>query len=151
MKRLLIQVILVFLLLSACGIESRHDQVLSSLGRWDSKTFYTSGGFQDYTDFARYTFSEVSLENSPYFAPVSETDRDTLSAFLDNFEQWIGIIGNSDPRNEVVIHYDFDRSIIDTGDYFYICEDADYPEFGCYDVWIFDTQTCVLYYFHNNI
>lgn len=137
--------------LNACGWQSRQDPVLASLGRYEAKEFYTSGGFQDYTDFAKYTYSSTDLEDNPYFAPVSSADRDTLELFLDDFENWIESIRWSDPGNEVVVNYAFDRSIIDTGDYFYIYQDEDYPKFGCYDIWFLDAQTGVLYYFHSNI
>lgn len=152
MKRfLLLSAALAVVLLAACGVETRQEQVLSSLGHYEFHHFYSSGGFQDYTDYAVYTFSDADLTDNPYFAPLTQEDQETVAAFLDNFENWIEIIRDSDPRNEVVLHYDFDRSILDAGDSFYIFEDADYPEFGCYDVWLFDAQTSVLYYFHNNI
>lgn len=153
MKRFLILSVALVLLVSAaaCGIESRQDKVLSSLGHYEFRHVYTSGGFQDYTDFAKYTFSGVDLEDNPYFASVSEEDRDTLLLFIDDFEGWIETIRRRDPDNEVVVNYAFDRSIIDTEDCFYIYEDEDYPEFGCYDVWFLDVQTNVLYYFHSNI
>lgn len=153
MKRFLIYAttVLLLLMLSACGLESRQDRVLSSLGRWERRNFYTSGGFQDFTDFAIYAYPEADLTESPYFAPLGEGDRERLSGFLDNFEGWIESIGHSDPQNEVVVHYAFDRRLMDTRDWFYIYEDPDYPEFGCYDLWFFDSQTHVLYYFHSNI
>ena len=151
MKKCLPLLLSLALLLNACGLQSRQDPVLASLGQYEAKEFYTSGGFQDYTDFAKYTYSSADLEDNPYFAPVSSEDRDTLGLFLDDFENWIETIRWSDPDNEVVVNYAFDRSLIGTGDYFYIYEDGDYPKFGCYDVWFLDGQTKVLYYFHSNI
>lgn len=151
MKNRLTLLLVLALLLNACGWQSRQDPVLASLGRYETKEFYTSGGFQDYTDFAKYTYSSPDLEDNPYFAPLSDADRAELERFLDDFENWIETIRWSDPDNEVVVNYAFDRSNIDTGDYFYIYEDADYPKFGCYDIWFLDAQTKVLYYFHSNI
>ena len=153
MKRFFLLSIVAALLLtmSACGLESRQDQVLNSLGRLDSKEFYTSGGFQDYTDHGKYTYSDAAPESSPYFNPITPADREILWTFLDNFENWIDTIGYSDPTNEVVVQYAFDRSIVDDKDYFYIYEGENYPKFGCYDIWIFDTQANTLYYFHSNI
>ncbi len=153
MKRFFVLIIALAVLISAagCWLDTRQEQVLSSLGRWDEKKFYTSGGFQDFTDFGTYTFSDADPAKSPYFALLTEGDAETLSAFLDNFEDWIDSIRRSEPQNEVVVHYAFDRGLMDTQDYFYIYEDPDYPKYGCYDVWFFDSQTNVLYYFHSNI
>ncbi len=140
-----------FFSVTGCGIESRAEQVRSSLGSCERIAFYTSGGFQDYTDFGMYTCFAANLENNPYFTPFTSSDREMLWAFLDDFEGWVDTIGHSDPRNEVVVHYAFDRSIVDTGDWFYIYEGENYPKFGCYDIWFLDSQTNILYYFHNNI
>ena len=52
---------------------------------------------------------------------------------------------------DVEAGYDFDISEIEEGDYFYIETDEFYDEFGCYDVYYFDMETEILYYFHNNI
>ena len=55
-------------------------------------------------------------------------------------------------------NYDLDRTIINEGDYFYIYDkmgepigESQYEQYECYDVYIFDTESCTLYYFHNNI
>lgn len=153
MKRflLLITTAIVMISTTGCGIESRQEQVRSSLGSCERIAFYTSGGFQDYTDFGMYSCFAVDLENNPYFAPITAPDRESLWAFLNDFDGWIDTIGRSDPTNEVVVNYVFDRSIVDTGDWFYIYEDPDYQKFGSYDIWFLDSQTNVLYYFHNNI
>ena len=153
MKRFLIWITAVFVMIStaACGIESRQEQVRSSLGPCERIAFYSSGGFQDYTDFGIYRCPDAELKDNPYFEPVTSADLARLWGFLDNFEGWIDTIGRSDPGNEVVVNYAFDRSIVDTGDWLYIYEGENYPQFGCYDIWLFDSQSGMLYYFHNNI
>ena len=149
-KRLIVLTVLV-LLLSACTGPTRHDDILFSLGHYESGHFYTSGGFQDYTDFAVYTYAAGDLEDSFYFSPLTEGDLETMSAFLDDFEGWINAVRRSDPQNEVGVNYQFARSMMDTGDWFYIYENPEYCKFGSYDIWFLDSQTNVLYYFHNNI
>lgn len=139
------------LMLVFAGVESRQDQVLATLGKYDSKEFWTHGAFQDYTDYAKYQFSSVSFEGNPYFSVVSESDLPIIRAFLDNFEKWVASIKETDAADELAISYDFDRSLMDAGDFFYLYEDEDYPKFGCYDLYFFDSQTQVLYYFHSNI
>lgn len=153
MKRLFTTVLAAILALNltGCGIESREEQVLDTLGQYEYRHFYTSGGFQDYTDFALYTYAAADLTDNPYFAPLTGQDTEALKGFLDNFEGWVDIIGANDPSNELVVNYAFDRTILDSGDWFYLYEGENYPKYGCYDLWIFDSQTNVLYYFHNNI
>jgi len=143
--------ILCVVFLAACGIESREEQVRASLGTCERVAFYSSGGFQDYTDFGIYRCPDADLKENPYFAPVTPGDIEKLWGFLDNFEGWIETIGRSDPGNELVVSYAFDRSIVDTGDWLYIYEGENYPPFGCYDIWLLDSQSDMLYYFHNNI
>ena len=153
MKRLLLMVSIIALVFGAtsCGIQTRQDKVLSSLGKYDSKQVWTHGEFQDYTDFGKYFYISVSIDQNNYFQKVTSTDTETICSFIDNFEDWIDTFRNNDPKDELVLNYSFDRSIIDTEDFFYIYEGENYPQFGCYDVWFFDSQTKILYYFHNNI
>lgn len=127
------------------------DEVLASLGRYKGKEYYTSGGFQDYTDYAKYKYENVSLEDSPYLKLITEESIVEFTACLDNFEGWLENISESDPNNEVVMGYDFRRDLITDDDYLYIFSDPDYPELGCYDVYFFDMGTSTLYFFHNNI
>ena len=153
MKRILVAVMsLIFLLpITACSFQTRQDQVLHSLGKYESKHLWTHGKFQDYTDFGIYTFSEADLNGNEYFSVVTEKDVETISAVIDNFENWIEAFQKSDPNNDLVLNYSFDRSIVNAEDYFYFYEKENGPEYGCYDLWLFDTQTNTLYYFHNNI
>ncbi len=154
MKKI-ISVSLVLILLftvTGCFIKTRQDEVLSTLGKYDSKESYTYGGFQDYTDFAKYTYSSVDFAQNQYFSPVSESDIESICAYLDDYERWIECHRRNSPEEELVVNYAFNRSIIDNADYFYIYSDPDYQsKYGNYDVYIFDTQTNTLYYFHNNI
>ena len=139
------------ILIGSCTVETRQDKVLASLGSYDTKEFYTHGAFQDYTDFAWYSFSSPELDENPYFSLVFQSDIPCVCSFLDNFEGWVALIEENNPADELPVHYHFDRSWIDTEDYFYLYEDEDSPKFGCYDLWFFDVQTKVLYYFHSNV
>ena len=143
--------VLVMLLMLPFWFQTDREQVLSTVGDYAEQCFYSHGEFQDYTDFGVYLCPAAEMNENPIFSPVSETDIDTIGAFLDNFEEWVAVFRNNDPEDTLVRNYAFDRSIIDESDYFYIAENKDYPKFGCYDVWLFDTQTDTLYYFHNNI
>lgn len=126
------------------------DPILNSLPDYTHKEFYTCGGFQDYTDYAKYTYevSESVFTHSSYFLKVTEENIPKINAYLDNFENWTRTC--SDFPLEA---YDFDRSQVQTGDYFYILNRYEEPaaEFDNYNLYYFDMDTGILYYFHNNI
>ena len=144
----------VILLLPACL--APEDKVLNSLGKYKSHEFYTSGGFQDFTDYAKYYYDSVDFTDNEYFSKIGQSDIDVLNEHLDNFENWIETYREGDATREIVVNYDFDRSLIDSEDYLYIYSekhtwDDGYTSLEYYDVYFFDTQTNTLYYFHNNI
>jgi hypothetical protein len=64
---------------------------------------------------------------------------------------------NINENEQIVVNYDFDRSLIDNDDYLYVETEWFDPSddgnavFASYDVYFFDVQTNTLYYFHNNI
>ncbi len=141
--------VLSILLLSACS--APKDEVLASLGKYKSKEFFTSGGFQDYTDYAKYTYENLDFSGNQYFNIISSDSMDELNNHIEDFEGWVQAIKESEPDNEVVLGYDFDSSVISEEDYLYIYDDPDYPELGSYKVYLFDVESMTLYYFHNNI
>ncbi len=155
-KQIVGVLVCVVFLLSITSCTVFEDKAIASLGEYEKEEFFTSGGFQDYTDYAKYYYTSVDFENNKYFKKVKETDFTAINTHLDDFENWIESIRNSVPSNEVVVNYDFDRGIVDTEDYFYIDSEEHTWEGGMtafvrYNVYLFDTQTQVLYYFHNNI
>lgn len=46
----------VLVLIALSTLLAPKDPVLDALPRWESKEFYTSGGFQDSADYAKYTY-----------------------------------------------------------------------------------------------
>ena len=155
-KQIAVVLVCVVLLLSISSCAVPEDKVIVSLGEYERNEFFTSGEFQDYTDYAKYYFSSANVLGNKYLNKVQETDFTIINAHLDDFERWIETIKNGDPSNEVAANYDFNREIIDTEDYFYIDSEEHTWSNGHnalvrYDIYLFDTQTQVLYYFHNNI
>jgi len=148
------------LLLIACGLviaglvlfgysrlPGKTHAVVSSLGKYADRVFYTSGGFQDFTDYAKYHYPSIDtkrLENSVYFQQVGEGSPDALHAYIQNFEGWIGIHAGSD----LAVHYDFDKACIGPEDFFYLQAENG---FDSYNLYFLDFQENTLYYFHNNI
>lgn len=151
MKKLTAALFSLVLVVSLAGCSIPKDDVLDSLGKYESKQFFTSGGFQDFTDYAKYCFDSVDFSDNSYFQIITESSRENLEAHIDDFEKWVQAVRDTDADNEVVVNYDFDRSVISDSDYIYIYDDPDYPEFGNYNVYYFDVETNILYYFHNNI
>ena len=152
---IILSLIILISTLSSCI--APEDKVLNSLGECRSCEFYTCGGFQDYTDYAKYYYDPVDFTDNEYFSIIEQSDIDALNEHLDNFESCIEAHGYNDASSEIVVNYDFDRSVIDHEDYLYIESEKYDPwddgnmVFASYDVYFFDIQTNTLYYFHNNI
>ena len=157
MKKQIVVVLVCFVfLLSITSCAVPEDKVIATLGEYEKKEFFTSGGFQDYTDYAKYYFNSANAKENQYLNKIQDADFAIINTHLDDFEGWIETIRNSEPSSEVVVNYDFDREIIDTEDYFYIDSEEHTRSDGHtslvkYNIYLFDTQTQVLYYFHNNI
>lgn len=125
------------------------DRVLASLPKYESEEFYTSGGFQDYTDYAKYTYKTVptrDLETSAYFRVTTAEAVEEILSYVENFEGWVEAVGG-----ELKEHYDLDKTVISEGDYFYIALRDEQGKFDNYTVYYFDVDAQILYYFHNNI
>lgn len=156
MKKLLICVLLLLLILYGIFSLMPEDEVLHSLGKSKTHVLYSEGGFQDYTDYGKYHYASVNLSENPYFAQIQETDLPTIHAHLDDFESRIDTFKSNDPARKIVVNYDFNRELIDCGDYFYLESKSNtwsdgFTSLVKYDLYFFDIQTQTLYFFHNNI
>lgn len=152
MKRLSYFLLVTALLFNLIGC-SYQNPVIASLPAYQSKEFYTSGGSQDFTDYAKYVYAvdiTPSLANSQYFQEATPADLAEIVLYLENFEQWVETIGRELKQN-----YDFDKSLLTPGDYFYLdskyASESAYKKFYSYNIYFYDTDTGILYYFHNNI
>ena len=155
-KCLALILICFFVVVSLSSCIAPEDKVLNSLGEYKNREFYTEGVFQDYTDYAKYNYESVDFTDNEYFTKIEQSDIDVLNEHLDDFESWIETYREGDASREIVVNYDFERSLIDIEDYLYIDSekhtwDDDYTSLENYDIYFFDTQTNTLYYFHNNI
>ena len=127
--------------------------VLLSLPAYTHKEFYTEGVWQDFTDYGVWVFSpfaESKLEENPYFERV--TDVEDLCSYIDCYE------GRISEESELSEHYHFEKTWIDTEDYYFLyTKEGDpignttYRKFDNYDLYIFDLDTWTLYFFHSNI
>lgn len=154
---LLAALLAVLVVLSSCA-GTKYDAVALSLGRYENVEYYTDGGFQDHTDYAKYTYSSPTLADNKYLVRLDQRRIERLNGYLDDFKKWVDLIREGNPKSELAENYDFDRSVIDDGDYYYIgggygetLSDIDYNDQSRYDIYYFDIQTNTLYYFHNNV
>lgn len=155
MKKFGLVALILILIFSFNGC-SYFDSPLLSLPDYIAEEFYTSGGFQDYTDYAKYTYDNITiqdLESSEYFTLTTANDVEEILLHIDDFEGWVEACGG-----ELKENYDFDKSIVSEGDFFCIETKAGesigqgtYGKFDNYDVYYFDVDAQILYYFHNNI
>ena len=159
-KNITIYIFLITVVLSFSACKVPEDKVLVSLGKYKNNVYYTQGAFQDFTDYAKYYYDSVDFTRNKYFNKIQELDLAKINEHLDNFESWIETFREDDPSEEIVENYDFDRTIIDNEDYIYIDSEKKTTTWedgtttttlASYDVYFFDTQTQILYYFHNNI
>ena len=135
---------------------SHQKSVISSLPDYESREFYTSGGFQDYTDYAKYFYDSITaqdLESSEHFTVTTDEDVEEILLHIDDFERAVAVTAE-----ELKENYDFDRSIVTEGDYFCIetkfgepIGQGFYEKFHHYSVYYFDIDAQIMYYFHHNI
>lgn len=147
MKKVSLLLIVFAMLFLATSCESSEDPVIASLGEYDNYEYYSEGGI-DILSFGKCYFSSVNLEGNEYFSIVSEADIGTINAFIDNFESWIDTSKEDNSQSKLEKNYSFDRSIIDTEDYFYIYSYDPEHKFREYRAYFFDTQTNILYEYH---
>ena len=141
---------LLLLILGGCDL-SPEKQLRDSVGKYKEIVYYCTEGFQDFTKYGKYQYYKVKLDNHKHFKPVSQDDIDVLMGYIENFESWVEL--NAENGDEKLTQiYDFDMSLVDASDYLYIYDDPDCSiEYGDYSVYFFDSQSMILYFFHNNI
>ena len=143
-------------LLFGLWVHNYQKSALASLPDYESREFYTSGGFQDYTDYAKYFYDSITaqdLESSEHFTVTTDEDVEEILLHIDDFERAVAVTAE-----ELKENYDFDRSIVTEGDYFCIetkfgepIGQGFYEKFHNYSVCYFDIDAQIMYYFHHNI
>ena len=147
---LLLTVFLAFCLSGCAFYALLEDPVVASLPRYKDFESYSSGDFQDYTDYKKYFYESVdaeALSQSAYFSECTEEDVEELLEYIDFFSRSVEQVDDELKQN-----YDFDTSIISTGDYFYIetRDELEYQKFGGFNIYYFDIEAQILYFFHYN-
>lgn len=150
---ILIIIILVGSLLfsMAASTEFYTDEVISSVGVAISEDYHQYGWWQDYTIYAKYTFENPQYVNNTYLEKMTQEDITEFNLYLENFEDWVSVAKGDTSGLDLVRNYDFDKNMISTKDYCYIDSNDELDEFVSYNLYFYDTETEILYYFHNNI
>ena len=155
-KKRMIVVCFLIMVLFFTSCNAYEDKILNSLGKYEEHVYFSEGQFQDFTDYAKYYYASTNIDENTYFTKIQDSDLPKINEYLDDFEGWIETIEDGDSSCEIVLNYDFNRDIIDKEDYIYIYSETQTWDDGHtslvnYDIYFFDAQTFILYYFHNNI
>ena len=152
MKRTIVIALVAALLVGLSGC-TYVDPIVNLLPDYKKKAFYTSGGWQDYTDYAKYYYEDIdaqTLRQTGRFREVTEEDIAAIMPYILDFENWVEVIGR-----DLKANYDFDKTTIRTGNFYFIKSkyenDAPEHKFWNYNVYYFDLDAQILYYFHSNI
>lgn len=150
MKRKLLFILLVTLLcLSLTGCASILDQVLSSIPQAPTEGgLYQSKVYEEFFEYGKYTFDRNVVAGNQYFVPYEEV---MARSFREHYDHWENWLQKELPGSNLTANYDFSIDLLTSDDYLYICDDWTYRHLGNYYIFLFDTATNTLYYFHYNV
>ena len=129
---------------------TKSDLLISAMGEFTTEEHYRYGWWQDGATYSKYTYKSVDLNNE-YLSPIEKSDISDIKLNISEFEFWVSSSKDSEKEDDKSLYenYDFDMSIIDTNDYWFIeYDEADSRDF---EMFIFDTETKVLYGFNYSI
>lgn len=146
MKKILITITLILLLTGCNG--TMNTEIPKG---YISKTeYYDKDSIQDHTDYAKYIYDKIIVENDNNYKLVQD-DIDNVKSYFNDFKS---VMESEERLNE----YDFDIDSITENDYVRIITkegtpigDSTYGKFDNYSIFLFDSETLTLYYIHNNI
>ena len=128
-----------------------QNSVIDQLPVYDRKEFYTSGGIQDFTDYAKYYWNSLEpadVLKTGCFEEINKENTERIRLYLEDFEEWVRIT-----RGELQENYDFDKTNIAEGNYVCIRTEYDIDDrtaFWNYSVYYYDVSANMIYYFHNS-
>ena len=141
MKKMFL-VVLILLMSSGCS-SYRMNEIPE--GYIDKDEHYQQKGFQDYTDYAKYVYSDdMVIKNNSNYKEVTNDDIIKIQKYFDETYTWLEKENRS---NE----FDFDNSCINQGDYVRIIDKYENDSNTTnYSIYFFDIETLTLYYVHSN-
>lgn len=141
MKRMFL---VILILLMSCGCSNYRMNEIPE-GYIDKDEHYQQNGFQDYTDYAKYVYSDAKIiKNNSNYKEVTNDDIIKIQKYFDETYTWLEKENRS---NE----FDFDNSCINQGDYVRIIDKYENDSNTTnYSIYFFDIETLTLYYVHSN-
>ena len=154
-NKIKISIILLILniILTIVGIYFFKQNVFNEIpkGYTAKEEYFDKNGFQDYTDFAKYTYSNKEIiTNNKQYRKITEKNINEIKGYFEDFYKWM------DAENRLN-EYKFDINIINEEDYVMIktkegkkVGNLQYGKYDNYSVYLFDSETLTLYYIHSN-
>lgn len=139
--------VIIFFNFTACKYES---SVMTTLPEYSDCDKY-SYGTRDYIDYYKYYYTSnddilESIENNKSFQKVTNDNIDDINKCIKYFNSRI-----NNSTDDLRDNYDFLTSQIKDDDYFcFIFSDKSNP-FNDFDLYYFDKETQILYYFHSDV
>ena len=129
---------------------TKSDLLVTAMGEFTTEEHYSYGWWQDGGTYSKYTYKSTNLNNE-YLSPIAESDIEDIKLNVSDFEFWVSSSKDSEDEEDKSLYenYDFDVSIIDTNDYWFI--EYDEEDTRDFELFIFDTDTKVLYGFNYSI
>lgn len=127
---------------------TKSDLLVTAMGEFTTEEHYSYGWWQDGATYSKYTYNSADLNNE-YLSPIAESDIEKIKLNISEFEFWVSSSGEDEKDKTLYENYDFDVSIIDTNDYWFIEYDGE--DERDFELFIFDTETNVLYRFAYSI
>ena len=123
---------------------TKSDLLLSAMGEFATEEHYSYGWWKDGGTYSKYTYKSVELNNE-YLSPVTESDIKDIKTKVSDFGFWVSSSKDNEEDKTLYENYDFDVSMIDTNDYWFIEYKEDSRDFKMF---ILDIETKVLYGFN---
>lgn len=127
---------------------SKSELLLTSMGEFTTEEHYRYGWWQDGATYSKYTY-KFADSNNEYLTQITESDIEKIKLNISEFEFWVASSDEDEKDKSLYENYDFDVSIIDINDYWFI--EYDEVDDRDFDLFIFDTETNVLYGFYYSI
>ena len=149
-RNIVIVIIAIMLVILVFGIFQLIQENKSPIwnGYYKLEEYRTENGFQDYTDYCKYFYTEKDDEkfiNSKQYHVVENNNIENIASYFDNFKKQME---NQNRLSE----YDFDISLINSGDYVHIKADKKNDlNYYSYSIYFYDIEAHILYYIHHNI
>ena len=153
-KNKFFKILALFVLLAAlawcvwAAVGTPENSAVASLGRKYKKETVIDEGFTDRLILIKYTYRQTIIGDDFALTQLTPEVQERLLAYIDNFEEHL----SADEDNAAKYRTAFSRDSISSDDYVLIADsswgDQGYSD---YDLYYFDVQSKVLYYFHFDI